>query len=58
MPDGDRTAIADTSPIQYLFQTGLLDLLPALYGEVILPEAVVSELASVLRLAGELPCSI
>jgi uncharacterized protein len=38
--------IANTSPIQYLFQLGLLDLLPELYGEVFVPEGVVLELRS------------
>jgi len=38
--------IANTSPIQYLFQLGLLDLLPELYGEVFVPEGVVRELRS------------
>ncbi|EGJ35396.1 MULTISPECIES: hypothetical protein [Moorena] len=58
--------IADTSPIQYLYQTNLLDLLPQLYGSVIVPQAVANELAAlvfrldystrmaVLKLAGEL----
>lgn len=36
--------VADTSPIQYLFQAGLLDLLPRLYRSVVIPEAVVQEL--------------
>ncbi|WP_198954024.1 MULTISPECIES: hypothetical protein [Moorena] len=30
--------IADTSPIQYLYQTNLLHLLPQLYGSVIVPQ--------------------
>lgn len=38
--------IANTSPIQYLFQLGLLDLLPELYGEVFVPDGVVLELRS------------
>ncbi|NEP00709.1 MAG: DUF3368 domain-containing protein [Symploca sp. SIO2E9] len=38
--------IADTSPIQYLYQTNLLDLLPQLYGSVIVPQAVANELAT------------
>jgi len=38
--------IANTSPLQYLFQLGLLDLLPELYGEVLVPEGVVLELRS------------
>lgn len=45
MPDGGRQVIADTSPLQYLFQVGHLDLLPRLYGEVTIPEAVARELA-------------
>jgi predicted nucleic acid-binding protein len=38
--------IANTSPLQYLFQLGILDLLPELYGEVFVPEGVVLELRS------------
>lgn len=38
--------IADTSPLQYLFQLDLLDLLPALYGRILVPDAVVRELAA------------
>jgi predicted nucleic acid-binding protein len=37
--------IVDTSPLQYLHQLGLLDLLPSFYGEVLVPEAVVREIA-------------
>lgn len=37
-------AVSDASPIQYLYQVDLLDVLPALYGRVSLPEAVVVEL--------------
>ena len=37
--------IADTSPLQYLHQLGLLDLLPSFYGTVLVPEAVVREIA-------------
>lgn len=37
--------IADTSAIQYLFQTGLLNVLNVLYGQITIPEAVVSELS-------------
>ncbi len=36
--------IADTSPIQYLYQTNLLDLLPTLYSQITLPQAVADEL--------------
>jgi len=38
--------VVNTSPLQYLFQLGLLDLLPALYGQVFIPEAVVRELSA------------
>lgn len=51
--------ICNTSPIQYLHQLGKLELLPALYGRIILPAAVASELdketrRAILKLAGEL----
>ncbi len=36
--------VADTSPIHYLVQLDEVDLLPALYGRVFLPSAVVKEL--------------
>ncbi|NEP14352.1 MAG: DUF3368 domain-containing protein [Symploca sp. SIO2C1] len=47
--------IADTSPIQYLYQTNLLDLFPQLYGSVIVPSAVMHELAAGAALAVSLP---
>lgn len=40
MPD----VICNTSPLQYLHQAGVLELLPALAGQVYVPEAVVTEL--------------
>ncbi len=36
--------ICNTSPIQYLYQTDMLELLPELAGQVYVPEAVVAEL--------------
>ena len=36
--------ICNTSPIQYLYQADMLELLPALVGQVYVPEAVVAEL--------------
>ena len=36
--------ICNTSPIQYLYQANVLELLPALAGQVYVPEAVVAEL--------------
>lgn len=38
--------VVNTSPLQYLFQLGLLDLLPALYNEVLVPEGVVQEIST------------
>jgi hypothetical protein len=47
--------IANTSPLQYLFQLDLLDILPQLYGEVLVPEGVVRELRNGTRLGVALP---
>jgi uncharacterized protein len=47
--------IVDTSPLQYLHQLGLLDLLPDFYGEILIPESVVREIAAGRALGVELP---
>ena len=47
--------VADTSPLQYLYQLGLLDLLPRLFGSVLVPKAVVRELAVGRAQGGDLP---
>ena len=47
--------VADTSPLQYLFQLGLLQLLPDLYGEVAVPVGVVQEVRSGLARGVALP---
>lgn len=47
--------VVNTSPLQYLFQLGLLDLLPALYGQVLVPEGVVRELSAGLARGVSLP---
>ena len=47
--------IADTSPLQYLYQTDLLDLLHHLYGRVAVPQAVARELAEGLARGISLP---
>ena len=39
-----RLVISDTSPVRYLVLMGSVDLLPALYGEVLIPETVAAEL--------------
>jgi predicted nucleic acid-binding protein len=36
--------IADTSPLNYLILVGHADVLPELYGEVVIPPAVLREL--------------
>lgn len=51
MPD----VICDTSPLQYLYQLDLLHILPALAGQVIVPPAVVGELAAGRALGMSLP---
>jgi predicted nucleic acid-binding protein len=50
-----REIICNTSPIQYLHQLGLLHILKALAGQVIIPPAVVDELAMGHRLGIDLP---
>jgi predicted nucleic acid-binding protein len=47
--------VADTSPLQYLHQLGLLDLLPRLYSRVVVPSAVVEELKAGLAGGYEVP---
>jgi len=47
--------ICDTSALQYLHQLGLLHILPALTEEVIVPPAVVDELAAGRALGVNLP---
>jgi uncharacterized protein len=42
MPD---IVVCDTSPLFYLHRTGYLELLRKLYGEIVVPQAVVAELA-------------
>jgi predicted nucleic acid-binding protein len=36
--------VADTSPINYLILIGHIEILPAIYGEVLVPQAVIDEL--------------
>jgi predicted nucleic acid-binding protein len=38
------TVVSDTSPITNLMQVGQLDLLPALFDEIVIPESVFEEL--------------
>jgi uncharacterized protein len=50
-----REVLCNTSPLLYLHQLGRLDLLPALYGRVTIPEAVVVELHEGRRLGHAVP---
>jgi predicted nucleic acid-binding protein len=50
-----REAISNTSPLQYLHQLDLLDVLPTLYGEVLVPAGVVREIAAGRSLGVDLP---
>lgn len=47
--------ISNTSPLQYLHQLGLLELLPQLVGRVTVPQAVVEELGAGRTLGYDLP---
>jgi predicted nucleic acid-binding protein len=38
------TTVSNTSPLNYLIQIGAVDLLPALFGRIIVPPAVLGEL--------------
>lgn len=51
MPD----VISNSSPLQYLYQAGLLDLLPALFGQIAVPESVAEELEEGRRRSVPLP---
>jgi hypothetical protein len=41
-----REVVSNTSPLLYLHQIGSIDLLPALYSQVLVPASVVEELAA------------
>jgi uncharacterized protein len=47
--------ITDTSPMQYLYQIAQLELLPTLYGQIKMPQAVADELAEGLTQGISLP---
>ena len=50
-----RNVICNTSPLQYLHQSGHLQLLPTLYEQIVVPQAVVLELAAGRELGVDLP---
>jgi uncharacterized protein len=50
-----REVISNTSPLQYIYQLDLLDLLPTLYREILIPSGVVDEIAAGRLLGVALP---
>ena len=44
--------VADTSPLNYLALIDLIDVLPRLYGTVVIPQEVLSELTTRMAPAG------
>jgi predicted nucleic acid-binding protein len=50
-----RRLVCNTSPLQYLHQIGQLGILPRLAEEIIVPQAVVNELAAGRQAGVELP---
>lgn len=55
MPDRERLVVADTSPLLYLHRAGHLHLLRELYGGIVVPPAVVAELATGADLGHAVP---
>jgi predicted nucleic acid-binding protein len=47
--------ICDTSPLQYLYQIGQIDILQGLTSKIVVPPSVLSEIGEGLRLGLELP---
>lgn len=50
-----RDVVTNTSPLLYLHQLGLLEILPRLYERVVVPSAVVAELSDGARLGYDVP---
>jgi len=55
MPDECRVAVCDTSPLQYLHQLGVVEVLAELYAAVLAPAAVRDELAAGRAMGVSLP---
>ncbi len=51
----NEVVVSDTSPLQYLHQSGTLGLLPGLFGRVVVPPAVIGELAEGRARGHDLP---
>jgi len=50
-----KSVISNTSPIFYLHRIGLLELLKKLYGEIIIPNAVLEELEEGKKAGEDIP---
>jgi predicted nucleic acid-binding protein len=50
-----EVVVSDTSPLQYLHQSGTFEVLPKLFGRVIVPPAVIGELAEGRARGHDLP---
>jgi predicted nucleic acid-binding protein len=47
--------VCNTTPLQYLHQTGVLPILPAMYGRILVPRAVADEIGVGLAAGVDLP---
>lgn len=47
--------VCNTTPLQYLHQAGVLQILPALYGRILIPRAVANEIGAGLKAGVNLP---
>jgi predicted nucleic acid-binding protein len=47
--------VCNTSPLQYLHQIGVLEILPAIYGRILVPQAVVNEISAGRQAGVSLP---
>jgi predicted nucleic acid-binding protein len=47
--------VCNTTPLQYLHQAGVLRILPALYGKILIPNAVADEISAGLKSGVNLP---
>ena len=47
--------VSSTTPLQYLHQAGVLEVLPRLYGRIVVPSAVADELRAGLEAGVEVP---
>ncbi|MBW1660329.1 MAG: hypothetical protein JRJ48_07520 [Deltaproteobacteria bacterium] len=51
----EEIVVCNTTPLHYLYQVELLDILRALYGDLLVPEAVVAEIERGIEAGVALP---